>query len=559
MQKILSLLFVIIPGLLISQALDPVPAETAGNTGNQIIYMESTDDGGMRFFMKKKKSVSGKGITETGEQMFTNMLEVFTMDSEGKVTDEPYLFYNPVFPTKKKWRMDVSFHFKATQDDVLTYESATEKYPGLKNVRALDKNNWDIPEVQYETWIKKPFFKDKINGLMCSEMKKAPYNSVTQTKGLMGGLNKLNAKLEGKPHAFTESLYKYDRKTITDLDWEKKYNGKQDKKNFWKVLYHNHCNKTGNLIAYTSHKLKDDDTNEYKSKELMLFDKKGKELSKSVIKTDIPWQFVKGRSHSKMDGLNKVLTSAVVVEKQYITKKVNNDGNKNQLKFTTIQADGSMSDLVVDLPFEAYRVDTLMHMSNARTVLVGGDRNKYHSYVVDLNNGKANVYKFDHDTKSSKIYIHSLMFNKDEVYINYWRDGEKYTSRGVDVYHLKDGNIDGPKTIKPVFDKMTRWSFAEFYSDADNLLVFVKEEVDEFQGYRFCTVPRIYKLSGMEFTPLNDPETDLRVFGSLEVLTHNKPFLYKDHLYYYGVRIEDVERAGKMSKSLINYFFNVPL
>ena len=559
MQRILSLLCLLIPGFLISQSMEPVPASTAGHTGNQIIYMEKTNEGEMRFFMKKKVSVSGKGLTETGAQMFTNMLEVFTQDSDGKVTDVPYLFYNPVFPDKKNWKIDVSFHFKATPDDVLTYEMATEKYPGLKNVRALDNNNWNIPDVQYSSSIKMPFFKYKVNGFTSTEFKKVAFKSVTQTKGLMGGLNKLNAKLEGKTHAYTETLFKYDSNTITDLDWEKKYNGGQDKKNFWKVLYSNDCRKTGNLIAYTSHKLKDDDANEYRSKEVVLFDKKGKELSKSVINTDIPWQFVKGTSHYKMEGADHVLVSSVVVEKQFTSKKINSEGNKQQLKFTTIQADGETSDVVVDLPYEAFRVDTLVHLANSRTVLVGGDKNKYHSYLVDLNNGNVNVYSFDHNTKYHKIYIHSLMFLKDDLYINYWKDGEEYTSRGIDMYFLKDGNIDGPKTIKPILKDVKRWSFAEFYSDDTNLLVYTKEEVDEFQGYRFCTVPRIYRLSGLDFTPVNNPESDMKVFGSLEVLSHQEPYLYNGHLYYYGTRIEDVERGGEVSKSMIGYFFNIPL
>lgn len=552
--SILILLFT--PFLLTSQ-IDPIPFSTKGETFSDLIYTEVLENGDRRFYLKKKISVKGKGITDDGGQFATNVLQVISVDNKGEVSDETHLLYNPVFPTKGTFTIKDSYMTWGNNEDVMTYKTLTEKYPGLLNVRVIDNSNFNIPDVQYKSSLKEPFFKPKINGFSCQSLQKTIYTTPADAKGVLGGITKLNAKLDGKPNEFMNHLYRYETEKVSDLNWEDNYNGKQDKKNFWKNDYSFGCSNSGKLIAFTSHKLKSDDANEYKEKEVVIFDKNGNTISKKKLITETPWTIVKGRSYHSADGADISLESAVVVEKQYTSKKINKEGNKQQLKFTSTDIEGNINEMIVDLPFEAFRVDTLLHPSKDRIILIGGDRNYFNSYVVAINKGNANVYRLEKEKKGNKTDIHSVLWSNEDLYISYWNKGSGYKATSIDLYHFKNDTQSGPLVIEPEENSMTRWSFNEFYSDDNQILVIKKEEVEDCLDMKFCTIPRIYKLEGLKLTPINDPQSDKEIFSSLEVLHDQKPYKMGDRLYYFGFRIDQVERNGQMVPSKQSYIFNI--
>ncbi len=524
------------------------------DTDMRIIKVEPIDSG-LRLFIMAKEYVTNSGAQEA---VYINKIWIMEQKSNGRyvisdqiVLSQPALnSYRPIdMMRRNKFEVGLGSTIK-------NYEEITEQYPALKEIDVLDDHNGIFPESYYKSKLSYSAFKGKVLGFNSKKISKnasekaAPKKKKGRKKGLLSkvaqvgtDLNKFNSKLNGEDLSNTFEVVEE-----VNLDWEKIYNGGQDKKNYWAVIESAASPLTGNVLAINSYKSKDDNLTEFQQQEIVLIDNQGEVINRTERNLDIPWEKEIGANHYTKNENNLAdINYSTQLFKQKVTKKINAEGNKNQLNLLGINADGSvLYDHIYDLPKEFRTLDTLITSDHQTTIAIGTMEKWFHKFVLVSSPSSQKMYAFDVDKKMN-IVPHSYNSTQQGEFIVF--KNYKSTTKSYNAYYLhplNDADFNNPIVIDNIDSDNKGSNFELIIDDADNTIAVTKEltKVKNYRGE--VTLPTFYRIANGKAEQISNFENNPMYLERLMYEQKTKIYKHKGQ-YYFVNKLLTQDEDGELS------------
>lgn len=531
MKNIIFSILVVIPTLLFSQKFNSFAIPTKMPDKAQIIKVVEMDDRFQAYIVFEDVGKVRSTEVQYSKLIvceFINGTTGYTAIDEHLLTDRAY---SKIVGNEIKQGKEVVGDISEAK----SYEEIISMFPDLKDVTYLNVHNQQIPKEFYQSKLELPGFKNKIQGF---EMAKYSLNAETKDKIKPN----LATKLMNLAYDVNSN---YDKIEELDLDWESSYNGEpQEKKNYWFNESNANCLSTGNLIAVNAKRLDDDKTNEYKQKEIVLFNNQGEITKRTDLNSDIPWQFEMEQAHIvKMENGDKALDYLSVCFAQNVSKKTNPNGDKTQLRNIIIDKDGHIAlDHIHDMGVTFYTIDTLVTLDNHKTLIYGPAKETKTYFLIESGTESQNMYTFTLPKGINSIDLVDLIVHKNEYYLI-----AKNGYNGDDlVFQIKDQKSLVPVEIPQTYKENEGDDFQVFINDDERLIFLKKEKKTGILKFKFPLSSAIfYELKDGALKALTNFDEDMMVMT--QYATNKNITSYKTENAYYFINMQfGLDKEGTM-------------
>lgn len=521
--NVIILLLLTLPFLGISQTFSDRVVNNNSWNGAFVKHVQKTQEGERAFIsFNQPATIERKGIALSGaksQKITASLLYVYDF-VDGKVVNENYhLINHKSIPTGDKFTVE----YKAGKEkiviqpnEILGYKGLIQQYPELAELKYINRYNREFPSSQTESKLKTSWT-NKIKGFESSRFELKSTEQLTEEKPKKGLIKKLVANslnAQGSKFAKVESI---------DLDWDKTYNGGQDKKNHWINLAQASCYHTGNVLALNGRKKKDVKANEDREFESVVFNYKGEVVKRTEIVNESFWTKQKYDSYSFRNSENQFeLQSLGVAFKPNTGKKVNKEGNKAQIKVINLDQDGEVVyDYIYDLKGKFRDIDTVLVYADNMTLVKGHCKGA--TFLTVSTPEKQTLVNLPDGFFVTKKFIR----HKDMIYLI----SEQFIEeKGYQVLPIKNGEVLPKFEINYNWEKRDNQSFEILVNDEDRLLAVTKELVQAKKGVK-KVVPTFYEITESGATALNNFEEDNKIMTNASMKYYDAVYRLNDSYY----------------------------